>query len=220
MSIFGPKPLVTEAELRQMMPNAGDRLTPHLPFIEPAMEWGKINTPWRAAAFLAQLAHESGEYRYMREIASGAEYEGRTDLGDIYPGDGVKFAGEGPMQITGRDNITACGKALGIDAATDPTLLQKPENATRSAVWFWNSRSLSLVADQSWFRVITRVINGGYNGWDSRLAYYARNRGILGLPPYHVEGEAESIMKFQHDHGLVPVDGIVGPKTMRALANV
>jgi putative chitinase len=73
MSIFGATPLVTEAQLRQMMPNAGDRLTPHFPFIEPAMEWGKINTPARIAAFIAQLSHESGEYRYMREIDSGEE---------------------------------------------------------------------------------------------------------------------------------------------------
>lgn len=212
--------MITDAQIRQMFPNAGVRLEPHLAYIGPAMQAGGITTPRRIAAFLAQLAEESGEYRYMRELASGAEYEGRVDLGNIHPGDGVKYAGEGPEQVTGHDNITACGKALGIDAENDPALLQLPKYATASAVWFWNSGSdlsLSLLADRDWFRLITRKINGGYNGLASRVMYWNRNRTILGLPAVNLDLELGSIMEFQRAQGLRDIDGIVGPATIAAL---
>lgn len=212
--------MITNDQLRSMFPNAGARLNLHLPFIDLALTEGRINTPHRIAAFLAQAAHESGEYRYMEEIASGEAYEGRADLGNTQPGDGVKFKGRCPFQITGRNNYSACGKALGLDLIADPTLIAKPEHGTRAAVWFWNkgsNASMSLLADQDWFRVITRWINGGYNGWAERLAYYERNRSLLGLLPYDPDAELGSIKAFQTVHGL-QADGAVGKMTIRALA--
>lgn len=211
--------MITDAQLRQMFPNAGVRLEPHLAYIGPAMQAGDITTPKRIAAFLAQLAHESGEYRYMEEIADGSEYEGRADLGNTEPGDGRKFKGHGPIQITGRNNHAACGKALGIDLIANPTLITTPKYATASAVWFWNngcSASLSLLADHDWFRLITRWINGGYNGLAERVAYWNRNRTILGLPSVDLDNEMGSIMEFQVAHGLT-ADGAVGPNTIAAL---
>lgn len=208
--------MLTEQLLRQMMPHAGARLDAHLPYIVPAMEEGDITSPKRIAAFLAQLAHESGEYRYMEELASGEAYEGRADLGNVHPGDGVKFKGHGPIQITGRDNHEACGKKLGLDLIADPLQITKPEHGTRAAVWFWNSRGLNALADVGWFKAITRIINGGTNGWTDRLNYYIRNRQILGLPPYVEIAEPNSIATFQRDHGLF-ADGIAGPKTLKAL---
>lgn len=211
------KPVVTEDQLRQMMPSAGHRLDAHLPYIAPALDKAAINTPSRIAAFLAQLAHESGEYRYMEELADGSAYEGRWDLGNKQPGDGVTYKGHGPIQITGRANHEACGYALGIDLITNPRLLCTPEYGTASACWFWNSRNLSKVADRDWFRVITRTINGGYNGWVDRLRYYQRNRFILGLAPYDADGETDAVAKFQNGHGLT-ADGVVGPATLKALS--
>ena len=200
-----------------MLPNAGSRLDAHLPYIETALEEGKIDTPQRIAAFLAQLAHESGEYRYMEEIADGSAYEGRADLGNIYPGDGVKFKGHGPIQITGRDNHHDCGVALGIDLIEDPRKITLPEYGTASAVWFWNSRSLSLLADRDWFKAIAKIINGGLNGLSDRRMYWDRNRAILGLPFVDLDGEADRVATFQREHGLF-ADGIVGPRTIKALA--
>ena len=72
----------------------------------------EINTPARLAAFLAQLAHESGALKYMAELASGDAYEGRADLGNTQPGDGRRFKGHGPIQITGRFNHRAVRPAL------------------------------------------------------------------------------------------------------------
>lgn len=208
--------MITNDQIRAMFPHAGSRLDAHLPFIGPAMDKAKINTPRRIAAFLAQLAEESGEYLYMEEIADGSEYEGRPDLGNIQPGDGRKFKGHGPIQITGRANHAACGHALGIDLLANPTLLTRPEYGTASACWFWNSRNLSPLADHDWFRLITRLINGGYNGLAQRVGYWNRNRSILGLPPVDIDNEVGSIIAFQSAHGLA-ADGAVGPKTMTAL---
>ncbi len=208
--------MITEQQIRAMFPNAGKRLDAHLPFIVPALVEAQIDSPKRIAAFLAQLAHESGEYRYMEEIAGGSAYEGRRDLGNTQPGDGRKFKGHGPIQITGRTNHRRCGEALGLDLIHDPTLICLPEDATRSACWFWHDRGLSLLADMNWFKEITRRINGGYNGWDDRLRYWQRNRAILGLPAVDPADEDREIMAFQAKNGL-PADGIVGPKTIAAL---
>jgi predicted chitinase len=207
---------VTTEQLRRMFPNAGARLDAHLPYIAPAMEQAAIDNADRIAAFLAQLAHESGEYRYMEEIADGSAYEGRADLGNTEQGDGVRFKGHGPIQITGRANHKACGEALGIDLISNPRLICLPEYGTASACWFWNSRNLSALADVGWFKAITRRINGGFNGLPDRKQYWDRNRRILFLAPIDLNTEDESIKQFQRAKGLVP-DGIVGPRTLAAI---
>ncbi len=208
--------MITEAQFRQMMPNAGARLDAHWPYIVPALEAARIDTPQRIAAFLAQLAHESGEYRYMEELADGEAYEGRADLGNTQPGDGVKFKGHGPIQITGRANHKACGDGLGIDLIAEPRLICTPVYGTASACWFWNSRNLNLLADRDWFKAITKIINGGLNGLSDRRQYWDRNRALLGLPFVDLDEEAKSIAAFQREHGLF-ADGAVGPKTLAAL---
>jgi len=151
-------------------------------FLEPvnaAMREFEIDTPVREAAFLAQLAHESGEFRYVRELASGRAYEGRKDLGNTEPGDGVRFKGRGLIQITGRFNYRDCGDALGIDLLSTPELLEEPVLAARSAAWFWKSRGLNDLADKGDFKLITKRINGGYNGYSARLRYWERAQGAL-----------------------------------------
>ena len=152
-------------------------------FIEPlnaAMHEFHINSPIRQAAFIAQIAHESGELRYVEEIASGSAYEGRKDLGNTQPGDGMKYKGRGLIQITGRNNYLECGKALGVDLVTQPELLETNDLACRSAAWFWASHGLNDLADKGDFERITKRINGGYNGLKERQAYYAKALLFLG----------------------------------------
>jgi len=172
---------VSLRQLRSIMPHLSEaRAQQMLPHLNNAMQEAGINTPRRQAAFLAQLAHESGEFRYMEEIASGAAYEGRTDLGNTQPGDGVRFKGRGPIQLTGRSNYRAAGEALGIDLVNNPTRAADPDVGFRTAAWFWNSRNLNSHADAGNFDAITYRVNGGYNGKASRDAYYARALQVLG----------------------------------------
>lgn len=171
---------ITDAMLRDIMPNlpAAKRQL-YLPYLNEALQEFEIGTYLRASAFLAQLAHESAELRYFEEIASGKAYEGRKDLGNTQPGDGVKYKGHGPIQITGRANHTACGKALGLDLVNNPTLITLPPNAFRSAGWFWDTRGLNALADQRLFKAITKKINGGFNGLADRQKYYDRALRVI-----------------------------------------
>nr|WP_286202492.1 glycoside hydrolase family 19 protein [Comamonas sp. JC664] len=143
------------------------------------MAEANITTPKRKAAFLAQLAHESGQLRYMEEIASGAAYEGRRDLGNTQPGDGVRYKGRGPIQLTGRANYRAAGRALGIDLEGNPQRAKDPDVAFRIAGWYWSSRNLNTYADAGNFREVTRRINGGYNGLADREMYYRRALNVF-----------------------------------------
>lgn len=175
---------MTADQLRQIMPFAGQKADKFAPFLTAAMNEFQINTPLRQAAFLAQVGHESGQLRYVRELASGAAYEGRKDLGNDQPGDGVKFRGRGLVQITGRANYIKCGKALALDLIANPELLEETESACRSAAWFWQSHGLNQLADDGMnsFGVITRRINGGTNGISDRLALYKTALQVLASP--------------------------------------
>ena len=172
---------VSLQQLKRVMPNLSDaKARQVLPHLNKAMVEANINTPKRQAAFLAQLAHESGELRYFEEIASGRAYEGRRDLGNTQPGDGVRFKGRCPIQLTGRSNYRAAGQALGIDLVNNPKRAADVDVGFRTAAWFWNSRGLNKYADAGNFREVTRRINGGYNGLSSREAYYRRALNVLG----------------------------------------
>ncbi|HGW3981565.1 TPA: glycoside hydrolase family 19 protein [Acinetobacter baumannii] len=128
----------------------------------------------RFAHFIAQLAHESGNFRYMEEIASGAAYEGRKDLGNIMAGDGVRFKGRGPIQLTGRDNYKKYGRALGIDFESHPELVAIPSIGLLVACKFWTNNGLNELADRDDVLNITRRINGGTNGLVERKASLAK----------------------------------------------
>lgn len=153
-------------------------------FIEPlneTLEKYGINTPQRIAAFIAQLAHESGSFRYVRELADGKAYEGRKDLGNTQPGDGPRYKGRGLIQITGRANYKALSDALGVDFVSNPELLEGPLYACLSAGWFWSTRRLNELADIGDFKMITKKINGGFNGYIERQQFYMRAKTTLGI---------------------------------------
>lgn len=172
---------MTPAELSAMMPSGSGRATVFAEALTAAMSEFEIDTPRRQAAFLAQIAHESGSLKYVKEIANGSAYEGRKDLGNTSSGDGVKYKGRGLIQITGKVNYRACGLALGLDLIASPELLETPENASRSAAWFWRWKNLNQYADSDRFGSLTRVINGGFNGIDDRIRHWLLIRKYLGL---------------------------------------
>lgn len=171
--------MITTEQLSQIMPHAHSKIYLYVEALNDACDEFDINTPQRQAAFLAQVAHESGELRYVEEIASGEAYEGRTDLGNTKPGDGRLYKGRGLIQITGRANYKTCGDALGVDFINDPQLLESPANAARSAAWFWKEHGCNELADAGNFSLITRRINGGMNGQPARLAYWESAKEVL-----------------------------------------
>lgn len=170
---------LTLTQLLAIMPNARSKAGLFLPALNAAMAEFSINTSARQASFLSQVAHESGQLVFVRELASGAAYEGRTDLGNVVAGDGVRFRGRGLLQITGRANYAACGVALGLDLLSSPQLLEQPVAACRSAGWFWQSRGLNRLADAGDQVAVTRRINGGTNGLAARLALFAVAKRVL-----------------------------------------
>ncbi|MES2262076.1 MAG: glycoside hydrolase family 19 protein [Pseudomonadota bacterium] len=170
---------ITLNQLAQIMLAARGRAAGFIDPLNAAMAEFDIGTPARQAAFLAQIGHESGELRYVRELASGDAYEGRADLGNTWPGDGRRYKGRGLIQITGRANYGFCGAALGLDLLAAPELLEQPVNACRSAGWFWRSHGLNELADAGDMVRVTRRINGGTNGLADRLALFEVAKRVL-----------------------------------------
>lgn len=173
--------LLSVEQLRQVMPKLSeDKARALLPFLNWAMVEAEVTTPLRMAAFLAQVAEESAELRYMEEIESGSEYEGRKDLGNTEPGDGIRYKGRGPIQLTGRYNYRAAGLALGLKLEENPALAAEPAVGFRVAAWYWTSHDLNTLADNRNFSGITLRINGGLLGEDLREKYYQRALRVLG----------------------------------------
>lgn len=183
----------------------------------PKLALGK---PHRLAHFLAQVMHESGRFRYDREVwgptAAQKRYEGRTDLGNTVAGDGAKFKGRGPMQVTGRSNyaqFTAWARKIdkkAPDFTAAPDLLNTDPWEGLSPLWYWETRKLNAKADIGDVRAVTKIVNGGYNGIaDRELLYRRAALVLLGYAP----GE---VTRFQMEHDLT-ADGVAGPKTLKAL---
>lgn len=142
-------------------------------------DYGVMESPLRLAHFLAQLIHESRSFRYMEEIASGKAYEGRADLGNTEPGDGVRFKGRGPIQITGRANYRRFGRKIGIDLESNPDVAAVPSIGLHLALEYWKDRNLNALADADDVLAITKRINGGTNGLADRKAHLAKVKGWL-----------------------------------------
>ena len=174
---------ITQQQLLQILPNAGSVAGVFVPVLNAAMVHYQIIGPKRVAAFIAQIGHESGQLKYVKEIwgptAAQVKYEGRKDLGNTVAGDGSKYRGRGLIQITGRANYMACGEGLGLDLIKQPELLEKPQHACMSAAWFWGTKGLSTLAEAGQFDKITQRINGGQNGAADRQALYARALKVL-----------------------------------------
>ena len=151
-------------------------------------KWG-LTTPRRVAYFLAQILHESGEFQYTRELASGKAYDTRKDLGNTLKEaiaaaaarnttPGPFYKGAGLIQVTGYYNFKKCSQFLFNDSrlVNSPELLCTPENAVNSALWFWvtHPSDLNKLADNDEFTLVTKAINGGTNGFQDRLSYLRR----------------------------------------------
>lgn len=201
---------ITAVQLRAIMPAAGGHADLYAEPLSAAMAQFSINTVSRASMFLAHVGEESANLLCVEErlnySAEGllAAWPARFDLvaaaayahkpvlianrayaseygnGDEASGDGYRFRGRGPIQITFRENYRVCGDAIGHDLVTNPDLLTQPPIGALAAAWFWSSRGLNKLADAGDFRGTTQRINGGMNGYSDRLAFLMRAESVLG----------------------------------------
>jgi predicted chitinase len=169
-------PLTSKALERCGVPAEAARA--NLPFITAAMREFKVTTQRRARMFLAQVLHESMRFTRFEEIASGAAYEGRKDLGNTERGDGVRFKGRGPIQITGRSNYTHYGGLLKLDLVRHPELAAQPRHGWRIAAAYFEHRGCNAAADRGDFEQVTRLINGGLLHLEERQRYYGLLAGV------------------------------------------
>lgn len=184
-------------------------------------EGAGLDRPHRLPKYLGQLTLESGEFRYDREIwgptAAQKRYEGRKDLGNIHPGDGAKFKGFTPIQITGRANTTEfyawCAKRFGKcvpDFVETPTLMNTDPWEGLGPIWYWDTRGINRLADVNDVRAVTRRINGGYNHLAERINYTRKYSLVLtGFAPTDLKG-------FQRS-ARITVDGLWGPQSDTAI---
>ena len=179
--------LITSSQIKSIYPKATDsNISRYLPFLNKWMAHYGITTPERIRHFLAQVGHESCQLLYVRELASGAEYDtgklavmlGNTPEKD---GDGQFWKGRGLIQITGKDNYQRLAKDWDMpEILQHPELLETPELAVRSACWFWWRKGLNRMVDSGIGVVgITSKVNGGSNGLKERMAYYVKAKKVI-----------------------------------------
>jgi putative chitinase len=204
--------MITKEQMHEAFPEISqDNVEKYYDALVSAMEEFEIDTPGRIAAFLAQAAHESGNFRavhenlnykaegltkifhkYFPDMETAEEYarqpekianrvySNRMGNGDEASGDGWRYCGRGLIQLTGKDNYSACGAELEVDLHENPGYLETPEGAARSAAWFWWSRDLNALADEKDIKAITKKINGGYIGLEDREKHYNHALSVLG----------------------------------------
>lgn len=153
-----------------------------------ACEKAGITTPLRLAHFLAQVTHESGGFRWMQELwgptPAQAHYEGRLDLGNTQPGDGRRYMGRGPLQLTGRANYRNTGRRIGYPLEDQPELASQIGVGSIIACDYWTTHGLNRLADQgglSMVTAITRSVNGGTNGLSDRQRRFQLAAAALGI---------------------------------------
>lgn len=226
--------------LRRVYPSANSDVIDR--FAAPmwaSMQRGDINTRLRAAHFIGQIGHETGQFRWLEEIASGEAYEGRVDLGNTEPGDGRRFKGRGLIQLTGRDNYRAFSAAMGLgrELLSDPDqVADDPWLSVEAARWYWGKRQINAMADRDDLRSVTRAINGGMNGYADRLKLMSDAKKSLNWAEVRVlqrrlnahgadlmeDGKfgaqtQSELFLFQDNHDYLLADGIAGEKTWAAL---
>lgn len=184
--------MITREQLKAIMPNALSKdIDTYLPLLNEIMPTFGIDTPLRECHFLAQIAQESGELRYSREVASGKAYDtgrlakilGNTPQAD---GDGQKYKGRGLIQLTGTANYRRFNEYLKknvsgelVDVLAKPETVEIPKYSVMVACWFFQTAGCVALSDKDDVKAVTKRINGGYNGLTQRMAYLSRAKKAL-----------------------------------------
>lgn len=199
-----------------------------------------VTSALRIEHLLSQVAHECDGFCTLEEYASGAAYEGRKDLGNTQPGDGKRFKGRCPLQLTGRANYRLFTTWLRAYLADCPDFEDQPELVGRFpwAAWavfyYWSTRGLNAIADDDDLVLMTRRINGGTNGLSDRRAYLTKAKFVVGkieasliaasqtFPVLRRGTQGDDVITLQRalrasGHYLLSIDGAFGPGTEGAV---
>ena len=218
---------ITSHLLRRLCPNANQNIIDGVAqYFNQYASLFQIDSDLRVCHFFAQAAVESAWFQTLEEYASGAEYEGRSDLGNNNPGDGVRYKGRGIFQVTGKYNYNATGHKLGLDLINHPELLTTPQYAVLSALEYWKDHNLNVYADADNVTAMTLHINGGYNALSDR-EMCLKNMKVLITEPQDMIGmgdkgdpvKAIQLELIAKGYKLGIPDGQFGPATANAIRN-
>ena len=203
---------ITFEQLNEFFEDTGEDVIQK--YVEPlndVMDFYEINTPQRISMFLAQVGHESGGLRTIKEnlnysadrlkvifpkyfrgvdtapFAKNPQkianrvYASRMGNGDEASGDGFRYCGRGLIQLTGKSNYVAFADSLQISPEEASQYLATFEGAAQSACWFWESNNLNQWADKGDIVTLTKRINGGTIGLEDRIKHYEHALHVLGV---------------------------------------
>jgi len=196
-------PLVTFEQLNEFFEDTDEEIIEK--FVEDlnaVMEFYEINNKQRISMFLAQVGHESGGLRTIKEnlnysadrlkvifpkyfrgvdtapFAKNPQkianrvYASRMGNGDEASGDGYRYCGRGLIQLTGKSNYQAFAQDMNMSLEEATEWMNTEEGAAWSAGWFWDSRELNQYADKGDILTVTKKINGGTIGLEDRKSHY------------------------------------------------
>lgn len=172
-------------ELKRLVPTLKvERDSELVQALVPALAEYEINTSARLCACLAQFAHETVGFKYLRELGGPSyftKYDFRKDLGNHANGMGAQYKGRGFIQLTGLFNYQKAANALKLDLVKHPELMEQLPIAAKASCWWWKEHGLNQIADVDGlvaFKKITKIINGGFNGLSSRIRYWTLAKTI------------------------------------------
>ena len=123
--------------------------------------------------YFKRAGRDAQAYHRQPEKIANVVYAGRMSNGDTDSGDGWKYRGRGPIQLTGKANYTAFSADMDVDAVDNPdNVSEDKEMALMSAIWYWNKNSLNKYADSGDIKTMTKRINGGYIGLKDRIHHW------------------------------------------------
>jgi putative chitinase len=174
----------------------------------------------------ASLAHD--EKRIAERVYGLGNPNKAQELGNTTAGDGFLYRGNGVLQMTGRGAHARTGAACGVDFEAHPELATAAEHALKPAVEEWTQNNLNTFADKDDIRTITLRINGGFNGFDDRVAWLVKLKKVLvsggdlaqgaerGTPNDDIK-TLQSNLNLLGANPQLDADGIMGPGTAAAL---
>ena len=145
--------------------------------------------------YFKRAGRDAEEYARQPEKIANVVYANRMDNGDTASGDGWRYRGRGPIQLTGKHNYAKFSDDMDVDAVNNPDMVSEDkEVALMSAIWYWNSNKLNRYADSGDIKTLTKRINGGYIGLEDRIHHWEMCLEALGedVETHHGDDEDDS----------------------------